>query len=492
VLALAGAVAGLAVAQASLSATLPLLTESFLIGQRVSLDRRVFVAAVGLAVVTSIAFGLWPAIDTARLNLRGVVWESGRHATTSRAGTRLRRGFAILEVCLAGVLLVGAGLFVRAIVSLTSVDVGFDADHVLVAQTSLQGGAGGTRLERTELFERILARMRDLPAVEAAAVGTNVPIERVTNLAIEPAGQIRETRTMDWMYVSPEYFTVFRMALRAGRPFDRRDDSAAPPAAIVNETFARTYFGTPVAALGQTIQLVRAMPDNPRTVVGVVGDVRTASSAGWTSGHALAAPPPPIIYVPVGQVPDRLALMVHGFRPVSWAVRSRGDDAALIPSIQQIMREVAPALPITRFTTMNALIEDSIQLQRTLMMVLGLFAAVALTLAAVGVYGVVAYGVALRRREIGIRMALGASVARVLRGFFNEGLATGIVGAALGLAIAAGLSRFLTAFVFGISPLDPSTYGAAAVVLLAIAGLASFIPSARAARVSPVAALRSE
>jgi putative ABC transport system permease protein len=141
---------------------------------------------------------------------------------------------------------------------------------------------------------------------------------------------------------------------------------------------------------------------------------------------------------------------------------------------------------------MEGLIGDSIQLQRTLMMVLGLFAAVALTLAAVGLYGVVAYGVAVRTREIGIRMALGATVTRVLRGFFTEGLATAVVGATLGLAIAAGLSRFLTAFVVGISPLDPSTYAAAAVVLLAIAGLASFIPSARAARVSPVDALRSE
>jgi putative ABC transport system permease protein len=182
--------------------------------------------------------------------------------------------------------------------------------------------------------------------------------------------------------------------------------------------------------------------------------------------------------------------MVHGLRPVTWAVRWRGNDAALIPAIQQIMRDVAPALPVTRFTTMDTLIGDSIRLQRTLMMVLGLFAAVALMLAAVGIYSVVAYGVALRRREIGIRMALGATVARVLRGFSNEGLATAVVGAALGLAIAAGLSRFLTAFVFGVSPLDPSTYAAAAVVLLAIAGLASVIPSARAARVSPVDALR--
>jgi predicted permease len=245
-LAILGALAGMAVAYTNLSVVLPFLTEAFLLGQRVSLDWRVFGAAIALAVATSLVLGVWPAIDTARLNLRGVIWEGGRNATASRSGTRLRRAFAVLEVCLAGVLLVGAGLFVRAIVNLTSVDVGFDPDHVLVAQTSLQVGAGGTGLERMALFDRILTRMNELPGVEAAAVATNVPIERVTNLAIEPAGPIRETRTMDWMYVSPDYFTVFRIDVRAGRPFDRRDAPTAAPAAIVNATFAQMISARPL------------------------------------------------------------------------------------------------------------------------------------------------------------------------------------------------------------------------------------------------------
>jgi ABC-type antimicrobial peptide transport system permease subunit len=198
------------------------------------------------------------------------------------------------------------------------------------------------------------------------------------------------------------------------------------------------------------------------------------------------------MYVPAAQVPDAIARTVHSFAPVTWAVRVRQHDAALVSSIQDVMREVAPQLPIIRFTTVDGLIADSVQLQRTLLVVLGLFSTVTLLLAAVGVFGVVAYGVASRRHEIGVRLALGAPRARLLGGFLGEGVATAGGGALAGLTIAAALSRFLTGFVFGISLLDPATYLMAGIALVALAAAASAIPSVRAARVSPADALRAE
>ncbi len=302
----------------------------------------------------------------------------------------------------------------------------------LTAETSLQGVAAATAVEREVLYDRILGRLRELPGVEAAAVASNVPIGRTLNLAVEPAGQINEPRAMDWVYVSPDYFTVFKIGVHAGRVFDGRDDVTAGPAAIINEAFARAFFGSAAAALGQSIQLVKAIRDNPRIIVGVVANVRAGSSAGWTSGHALAVPAAPIVYVPAAQVPDPLAQMVHGFVAVHWAVRSRRDVTSLAPLIQEAMRDAAPHLPVIEITTMESMIADAVALQRTLLVVLGLFAAVTMTLATIGIYGVVAYSVAIRRHEIGVRLALGATLARVLRSFVREGMTTALVGALSG------------------------------------------------------------
>jgi predicted permease len=483
-----GALAGIGIAAGSLVVIRPLLSETFLVGQEVAIDWRVLGAALTLAVLTGLAFGLWPAWSAARMNVSAIFLAGGQRLTGGRAAARLRRLLVAFEVGLAGVLLVGAGLFAREVFNLLRADVGFDSARVLMAKTSMQGNTSSAS-ERTALLDRALGRIGALPGVETVAYASNAPVERTANLAIDPADAIREPRAMDWVYVSPQYFDVFRIDLRAGRLFDAADKGAV---AIVNETFARHYFGAPASAVGQTIQLVAAMRDEPRTIVGVVADVRAASGAGWSSGHALAAPPSPIMYVPAVQVPDAIARTVHSFAPVTWAARVRQHDAALIHAIQDVMREVVPQLPIIRFTTMDDLIADSVQLQRTLLVVLGLFSTVTLLLAAVGIFGVVAYGVASRRHEIGVRLALGAPRARVLGGFVGEGVASAAAGALAGLAIAAALSRFLTGFVFGISPLDPATYLVAGMALVALAAAASAIPSTRAARVSPADALRTE
>ena len=486
-----GALVGVAVAAGFLAYLRPVLTEGFLLGQRVAIDWRVFATALSLALITAVVFGVWPAVKAARLDVGDALTKSGGRVAGTRSATRVRRTLVAAEVCLTGVLLVGAGMFGREMLSLLHVDVGFDPNHVVTAQTLLQGVDASTAPDRIALYDRVLRRMRELPGVEVAAATSNVPIERTLNLAIEAAGLVQEPRAMDWTYVTPDYFNVFQIKVRAGRLFGP-DDAAGGASAIVNETFARGYFGTPGAAVGQTIQLVRAIPDRPRIIVGVVGDVHAASGAGWTSGHALGAPPSPLVYVPAAQLSDSLAQMVHRIAPVSWAVRIREDEATIIPALQQAIRDAAPQLPVIRFTNMATLIADSLALQRMLLTLVGIFSIVTLILAAVGIYGVVAYTVAQRRHEIGIRFALGATVARVLWGFAGEGFATGLVGCLSGLALAAFLSRFIATLFFGTSVLDFETYLIAGGVLLSVTALSSLIPSLRAGRVDPAEALRAE
>jgi putative ABC transport system permease protein len=492
ILGLLGAAVGTAVATGALSYVHPLLSESFLAGQTPSINLRVLAAAAGMGLLTSVVFGGWPALDAARLNLSDALSSGSRTVTSGKRTSRIRRLLVAGQVGIAATLLVTAGLFARAVIHLTNVDAGFDPKGVVTAQSSLQGVAAGSAIERRVFFERILQRLREVPGVEAVAVGSNVPIGRTFNLALEPAGNITDPRGMDWVYASPDYFSVFSIGVRAGRVFGASDDITAMGVAIINEAFARAYFGSPAAAVGQQIQLLRAIGDNPRVIVGVVADVRAASGAGWTSGHPLATPASPTVYVPATQVPDGLAQIVHGFVPVHWALKVRGNLAAVAVAIQAAMRDAAPQLPVIQVTTMESIIADAVALQRTLLLVLGLFAAVTLSLAMIGIYGVVAYSVAMRRHEIGVRLALGATMGRVLRGFVREGMATALVGATVGLSVAAALSGVLTGFVIGISPLDPSTYLTAVMLVVGLAALVSLIPSARAATVSAADALRTE
>jgi putative ABC transport system permease protein len=493
VLGVAAAALGLLVARWGVRSLLALVPEGWLTGQTVDLDWRVLLVTLGLAVGTSILFGLAPAIGAARLDVRSVLGAGGRQTGGPRT-TWLRRGFAVTEVALAVVLLVGAGLLIRTFVNLRSTDLGFDPSNIVVGKMSLQGSTTQLREKPAVFFERVLERLHEVPGVVAASVANNVPVERGVNLSLEPVPDalIREGRAVDWRYVTSEYFDLFRIPIRSGRAFDERDRADGAPVAIVNEAFVRMYFGD-AAAIGRSLQLSRSYGDPPREIVGIASDVKSSSGGSWGSGlSALGSAAPPIIYVPAAQVPDSVMQTVHHYFDVSWAVRTRGPSGAVAPVIQQIVRSIEPTLPFSRFQTMEEVIAKDVEEQRFLMVLLGVFAGVALTLAFIGIYGLVAYSAGQRTQEIGLRMALGAGPMRVLGQFLREGVRLAVIGVAIGLIAAVGLSRVLTSFIFGVTPLDPLTLVAVGAVSVLAALVATLVPATRAANIDPSVSLRWE
>jgi putative ABC transport system permease protein len=492
VLALLGAGLGMLLARWGVATLMTLVPAGLLEGRTVDLDWRVLGVTLSVAVAAGIFFGLAPALGTARLDLRTALCQGARN-TAGPPTMWLRRVFALAEVALAVVLLVGAGLLIRTFVNLRSAELGFEPANVVVGKMSLQGSPSQTREQLAAFFERTLTRLRGVPGVTAAAVGNNVPIERGLNLPLEPPADavVDQMRAVDWRYVTPEYFAVFGIPLRAGRAFDERDQAQGAPVALVNEAFARTYFGS-TQAIGRFVRVARSLKDPPREIVGVVAEVKGQSGSGWTTGlSALGSPVAPTMYVPAAQVPDNILQMVHRFFPISWAVRTvRAIDVA--PAVQEVMRSAEPRLPFIRFETMEQLIAHDLEMQRFLMTLLGVFAAVSLSLATVGMYGLVAYTATQRTQEVGIRMALGATSLRVLRSFLIEGLSLVIAGVAIGLSGAALASRLLSSLVFGVQPLDPKTFAGVSALLILVAGTATLIPALQAARTDPLRARRLE
>jgi ABC-type antimicrobial peptide transport system permease subunit len=260
--------------------------------------------------------------------------------------------------------------------------------------------------------------------------------------------------------------------------------------AIVNEAFARTFFGRP-QVVGEFIQI---FGDAPRQIVAVVGDVKSRSGAGWIPHglSALATPAPPTMYVPLAQVEARNLQSFLRSSPVSWAVRTRGASPSVTSAIQQTVEAGAPQFPFLRFETMEQVIAKDLETERFLMTLLAVFAATAMILATIGIYGLTAYIVTQRTQEVGIRMALGATSTRVLRTFVSEGLSLAAIGLAIGLASALLVTRLLASMVFDVTPHDPITFAAVGVVLLSVSGLATLFPSVKASRTDPVRVMRTE
>jgi len=342
-LALVGAALGVALAYGGIRALETLAPAGLLEGRSLALDWRVLGFTLACAVGAAAFFGLMPALGAARVDLRAALWDAGRH-TAGRHAVWLRRTLGVAEVALAVLLLAGAALFMRTLVNMHRAPLGFDPSHLVVGQMSLQGTTKQTSEDLAAFFERTLERIRNLPGVQAAAVGNNIPVERGLNLALDPppGALIADIRAVDWRYVTADYFTVFRIPLRSGRLFDRRDGSRGAPVAIVNAAFSRTYFGGSAAALGRVLHLTDR-DDLPREIVGVVADVKGRSGAGWTSGpNALGSAAPPTIYVPVAQVPEPILDAVHHFFPVSWVIRTSG-DMEIVPDVQSAVRAAEPS-----------------------------------------------------------------------------------------------------------------------------------------------------
>ena len=450
----------------------------------VTVDAPVLLGSLGLAVAAGVVFGLLPAV----LAVRGGAAEAlrgglSRSVTAARASWT-RRSLAVAQVALCTVLLASAGVFLRTFVALSTSDLGFDPSNVLVARASLQGPAYESRDAVAALYRRTLTELARLPGVEAAAVANNLPVERGLQMAMsrrpddesEPAGA-------DWRYVAGDYLEVLRIPLVTGRAFGEGDHrAAAPPVALVNETFARR-FGGGRTVIGARLQMTAmVIDDQVREIVGVIGDVRTR---GVTAIR-------PTLFVPVEQVPEDLLAAAHGFFQVNWALRTRAGGTGLVRSVERVIGEADPLLPITALRTMDEVVGGAIAATRSRTFLLGLFAMAALTLAAAGLYGLVAYAVAQRTKETGIRLALGASGRRVTARFALQGIALAAMGGAVGVGAAMFFIEVLRRFTPDAQPLDAWTAAAVVLVLGAVSVAATVVPARRAARVDPMLTLRAE
>lgn len=431
-----------------------------------------------LAVLTGMVFGLFPAFQVARLDLNDCM-----KTTPKRATGRLRRVIVAGEVALSLVLMIGAGLLIRTFASLVRTPLGVDPAGVLAGRMSLQSERYKTTAQTAQLFHRGLERFRQHPGVEAAAMVSDLPLERGMNLVawIPGTPDAGEPKLTDWRYVSQEYFRLLRIPLLAGRLFTEADGPKAAPVVLINQQFARRYFGRE-NPIGRVIHVMQHTPepDRPRVVVGVVGDVK--SNEFKRAAQAT-------VFVPFEQAPDGYLRLGGG---VHWLVRSRGAASGLAAFMQKEMKTIDPLLPFVSFRTLEEVREKAIRSDRSMMIWLASFAALAVILAAVGIYGVISYLVAQRTNEIGIRIALGASRPRIVRSIVMEGIGLAGAGIVLGVAGALVLTRFLQSFVFGVKTTDPLTFALAASFLLAIAGIACLAPALRIARLDPMRALRAE
>ena len=481
-LALLAGAAGLALAFAGLRVLLAIAPADVPRLAQVGVDARVLLFTLAVSITVGVAFGLMPALQARRVEVQSALrGEGGIHATAGRARRRLRAVLVVAEVALAVMLVSGAGLLTRSFWHLRDVDPGFRPDGVLKAEVQLPAArypvdfARWPDLPEIHAFTRaLLERAAALPGVEAAAMAGNHPLDPGFTNSFTVVG--REAEAGSWPEISvrrvtPGYFATVRLPLVRGRLIATSDVTAGEPVLLVNRAAADRFFAGR-EPLGRQIRLWGAA----RRIVGVVGDERI---------HGPAAAAPPAVYLPLAQAPSAAGGEVV-------LVRTRGDPAALAPALRGAIRAVDPQLAAFGIEPLDRTMDRSVSQRRFVMLLLGLFAGLALVLAAVGVYGVLAYGVAQRRRELAIRLVLGAPPGQLRRQVVAQGLLLAGAGVALGLAGAAALARGLESMLFAVAPTDPATFAAVAAFLLVVALAASYLPARLATRIDPMSALRDE
>ena len=484
VLASLGVVLGLALCTTSFGYLARLVPESFPEGTRPRLDWMVWSFTSGIALATVLLFGAGPAAAAARVGEAEALKKGPGRATP--AGGRLRQALAVGEVTLTVILLVAGGLLLRSYVAVLAVEPGFQARNLLVAETILPPSRYATPVSRTAFYRDVLERVHALPGVESAGYVNYPPLtlkEGRGYLTIEgqppPPVEQRARHVVSWRVVSPRYLSALRVPLISGRHLDERDGPEAPAAVVINQAMARLHWPQG-NAIGHRLKLGRAASKSPWcAIVGVVGDVRQMG---------LEAAPEPEVYFSLDQPTGATPF----FWPQHLVVRTQGDPLALAPAVRGAVWDVDPDQPVSSIRRMSDILDAELANRNTQMMLVGLFAAMALLLASVGLYGVLSYDVAQRTREIGLRMALGAQRADVVRAVIGRGVRVAAGGIVLGLASALALTRVLGSLLFGIRPTDPATFAAVSAMILIVALLATYVPARRAASVDPVSALRSE
>ena len=479
VLGLLGGLAGIALAYWGVQVLSSFLPPDLPRVNAIRVDNLVLGFALLLSAVASCVFGLAPALFAANSNLQSSLREGGGRSGESRNRRHARSFLAAGEIALAMVLLVAAGLLLRSFSKLMSISPGFDAQHVIQADISLPRFQYSTPQQWADFSSELLARIQAQPGLQNSAVAVPRPIgDGFVNLGFDivgsPASSASASRTANYVSVSPGYFRVMAIPLLAGRLFDPHDVISAPRVALISEAMARLYFPNQ-NALGK--QLTFGFPPDSgaaREIVGIVGNVRDV---------ALGQDPGPMMYVPYAQSP---------FWGANLVVKSTLSPSSVAATIRQEVQKIDKDLPVTEVAKMPDLIDASVAQPRFRTFLLGLFAAMAMVLAATGIFGVISYSVSRRTNEIGIRVALGASSGSILHMVLRETLVLTFAGMALGIPCALAASRLLSHMLFNVSASDPATLAVVTVGLAGVAALAGYIPARRAMRVDPMVALRYE
>jgi predicted permease len=458
-------------------------------GASVSIDFRVLAFTAAVSLVTGLAFGLFPALRAARTDVSTTLKESGGRSGSGFRQNKTRAVLVVSEVALALVLLVGAALLIRTYIALRAVDPGFNPSNVLTMQMSLTGGRFAQAATVGQLMRDGTERLQALPEIEAAAASCCVPLQGGFGLGFIIEGRPLEGAAHgggSFTPISANYFNVFKIPLLRGRQFTEQDTTGTPGVVIINQAMARRYWpdGNP---LGERLTIGRGlgpgMEEPPRQIVGVVGDVRDG---------ALNREPQPIMYIPWPQLPDAHSANLLEITSLAWMVRTRAEPYTLVESIQKQLRAASGGLPVARLRAMDEVMARSTARSDFNMLLLTVFAGSALVLAAIGVYGLMAYSVQQRTQEIGVRLALGADAPRVRNMVTRQGMTLVLIGVVIGVAAAFGLSRVMTTFLFGVTPRDPVVFILVPLILAAVAWLGVWLPARRAARVDPLTALRVE
>jgi putative ABC transport system permease protein len=475
-----GAAGGLAVAYWSIRLLVALGPASIPRLSNVRIDASVLLFTIAIGVGTSVLFGLVPALATTGRSTAGVAGSVGR-GTIGSGSTGVRQTLVVCEMALAVILLVGAGLLVRSYQRLQQVNPGFDSEHVVTFNVSLPS-AKYAQLTQIETFiSTLIDRLRKQPGVVSAAGAFGLPFTNNFSAysSFTRPGEVdsADAPTAAMRIVTPDYFKVMRIPVRAGRTFDARDDASGPEVVIVNEQAARRFWlGT--NPIGQQIHLgVRLAPgvrSTMKTIVGIVGNVKYGG---------LDEDSPPEVYLPHAQ---------HQVDSLTIVARTSGDPMLAAPLLRHEVAALDPDLPVADVQPMDQLIGSSIAQRRFTMLLLAAFAAVAVTLAAIGIYGVLSYVVSQRTQEIGVRLAIGASPVDVVRLFVREGVRLSAIGLTCGILGALAATRVLTTMLFGVTAKDPVTFGSVAAALIAVALVATYVPARRAAWVDPMRALRTD
>jgi putative ABC transport system permease protein len=470
------------------TADLPLVGQN---GSAVNIDWRVAGFAVAVSLVTGIVFGLFPALQASRVDLNSILKDSGGRSGTGLRQTKVRAGLVVSETGLAVILLVGSALLIRSFVALYRVDRGFETKNVVTMRTALTDPKYLKSVGAANMIRNGLQHIRLLPNVVAASTTCCLPLlqgfyGQPFEIIGKPPANGQDVPAGGWSVVSPGFFDVFQIPVRRGRTFADRDDERASPVVVINERMAKEYWKDDDPLRSRIVigrGMMKEFKDEPRRqIVGIVGDMRN---------ERLNADPLPMMYVPQAQLPNAENAWLARNGQMVWILRTRGAPNRLVPAIREQLRRTT-GLPVSNILSMDEVMSLSTEKQRFNMLLMTVFGCAATLLAGLGIYGLMAYIVEQRTKEIGIRLAIGAEASQVRNMVVGQGMSLALVGVILGMLAAWGLSRLMESMLFGVKARDPLVFLAVPAMLGAVALMAVWLPANRASRVNPTDTLRYE